>query len=190
MSESGKIIIITAPSGSGKTTLVKRLLDSYPQLSFSISACTRQPRKEEVHGKDYYFYSPEKFRQLIDQDAFIEWEMVYTDKYYGTLNSELIRLWNEHKVPLVDIDVHGALNVQKKFQNDSLSIFIQAPSIDELRNRLEKRGTESPEMLEERVAKASKELSFAKKFDKVLVNDNLDTATEELNMIVDAFLSE
>lgn len=188
MSESGKIIIITAPSGSGKTTLVKRLLDSHPQLSFSISACTRQPRVEEVHGKDYYFYSPEKFRQLIEQDSFVEWEMVYTDKYYGTLRSELTRLWNEHRIPVVDIDVHGALNVQDKYKGQSLSIFIKTPSIEELRKRLEKRGTESPEMLEERVHKASKELVYAENFNEIIVNDDLDTASQQLKTIVDNFL--
>lgn len=137
--EHGKIIIITAPSGSGKTTLVKTLLSDCPALAFSISACTRQPRVGELHGKDYYYYTEAEFQQLIAQDAFIEWEMVYTGKYYGTLKSEFERIWRLERYPLVDIDVQGALAISNKFPDSSVSIFIKAPSIDELRRRLDRK---------------------------------------------------
>lgn len=184
-----KIIIITAPSGSGKTTLVKRLLNACPQLAFSVSACTRQPRPGEQHGRDYYFYDEEEFRVLIDQDAFVEWEMVYTGKYYGTLKSELTRIWEQERFPLVDIDVKGALAIQDTYPDDSLTLFIQAPSIEVLRERLQARGTETPQSLEERVSKANFELSFATQFDRIIVNDNIDVATDELVQVVEAFLA-
>lgn len=185
-----KIIIITAPSGSGKTTLVKRLLNRYPKLAFSISACTRQPRPNEVDGKDYYFFTDEEFKALITKDAFIEWEMVYTGKYYGTLKTEMERIWAEGQAPLVDIDVHGAIAIQERYPEQSLSLFIQAPSIEELRRRLTERGTETPETLEERVKKAELELSYASQFDSVVVNDHLEHATQELINIIDDFLSD
>ncbi|OSZ78535.1 guanylate kinase [Chitinophagaceae bacterium IBVUCB1] len=178
--QQGKIIIITAPSGSGKTTLVKRLLAQCPELAFSVSACTRQPRAGEVDGKDYHFYTEDAFKQLIDEDAFIEWEMVYEGKYYGTLKSEMQRIWGDGKTPLVDIDVKGALAIQKQYPSNSLSIFIQAPSIEELRKRLVLRGTETPATLEERINKANYELTFAPQFDTVIINDNLDAATAQL----------
>lgn len=183
-----KIIIITAPSGSGKTTLVKRLLNAYPLLGFSISACTRQPRPGEEHGKDYYFYSEEDFKQIIEEDAFIEWEMVYTGKYYGTLKKEMHRIWEDGRYPLVDIDVKGALAIQDKYPTTSLSIFIQAPSIDELRRRLVARGTENAQTLEERINKAEYELSFAPQFHKIIINDDLEKATQELVDAVAGFL--
>lgn len=186
--EQGKIIIITAPSGSGKTTLVKRLLAECPGVSFSISACTRTPRPGEVNGKDYHFFTEEAFKQLIDEDAFVEWEMVYTGKYYGTLKTEVARIWAAGKAPLVDIDVKGALAIQEKYPDNSLSIFIQAPSIEELRNRLIKRGTETPETLEERINKATYELTFAPQFNTIIVNDNLDAASKELLNTVEKFL--
>jgi guanylate kinase len=186
---TGKIIIITAPSGSGKTTLVKRLLENCHALSFSISACTRQPRPGEVHGKDYYFYTEAEFKQLIDEDAFIEWEMVYTGKYYGTLRSELQRIWDAGHSPLVDIDVQGALAISDKYKSISRTIFIQAPSIDELRTRLILRGTETEHTLEERISKALVELSFAPRFDKIIVNDDLKTATDDLITLVEEFIS-
>lgn len=184
-----KIIIITAPSGSGKTTLVKRLLNACPHLGFSISACTRLPRVGEVHGKDYYFHDENSFRKLIDEDAFVEWEMVYTGKYYGTLKSEMQRLWDAGKTPLVDIDVKGALAIQEKYRNSSMSIFIKAPSLDVLRERLIYRGTETEKTLQERLDKATYELSFLPQFDKVIVNDNLDFATNELIATIDSFLA-
>jgi len=183
----GKIIIITAPSGSGKTTLVKKLLSDCPLLEFSVSACTRSPRQGEVHGKDYYFYSEPQFQQLIEQEAFIEWEMVYTGKYYGTLKSEFQRICDSGKSPLVDIDVQGAIAISKKFPGTSLSIFIKAPSIEELRRRLIHRGTETAQTLEERILKAELELSFIDKFDKVVINNDLETARHELCNIVTGF---
>jgi guanylate kinase len=184
-----KIIIITAPSGSGKTTLVKRLLNACPKLGFSVSACTRTPRQGEQHGKDYYFFSEEKFHKLIDEDAFVEWEMVYTGKYYGTLKSELQRIWEDNKAPLVDIDVKGALAIQDVYPDTTLSLFIQAPSLEVLRDRLKLRGTETAHSLEERVSKATFELSFATQFDKIIVNDDIDEATRELIQTIEDFLS-
>lgn len=188
--KAGKIIIVTAPSGSGKTTLVKRMLAAYPRLAFSISACTRKPRPNEQHGKDYYFYTEEEFKKLIEEDAFVEWEMVYTGKYYGTLKSEMERIWANGQAPLVDIDVHGAITLQTKYPENSLSLFIQAPSMQELRKRLENRGTETPESLEERIAKAEIELAYAPQFDTIIINDDLDKATEELINTIEDFLSE
>lgn len=184
-----QIIIITAPSGSGKTTLVRRLLAALPQLSFSISAATRAPRNEELHGRDYYFLEEKEFRQHIDNGDFVEWEMVYEGKYYGTLKKELERIWAAGKVPLVDIDVKGALAIQNAYPGSSLSIFIQAPSLEALRERLLMRGTESPKSLEERLSKASFELGFASQFDRVLINDNLEAASAELTGVVRNFLS-
>jgi guanylate kinase len=186
---TGKILVITAPSGSGKTTLVKRLLKDCPELEFSISACTRTPRAGEVHGKDYYFFTPDEFRKLIADDAFIEYEMVYEGKYYGTLRTEMQRIWSAGKLPLVDIDVKGAITIHEKFPGTCKSVFIEAPSVDELRRRLQARGTETPESLEERVKKAEFELEFASKFDHIVINDKLETAEAELNQIVRMFIS-
>ncbi len=186
----GKIIVITAPSGSGKTTLVKRLLNAYPQLAFSISACTRTPRPGETHGKDYYFYDEPQFKKLIEENAFVEWEMVYTGKYYGTLKSEVERIWDSGRSPLVDIDVKGALAIRDVYPSTSLTLFIQAPSLDVLRERLIKRGTETPESLEERVTKAIDELSYSDQFDRIIVNDNIETATQELIDVIEQFLSK
>lgn len=165
------------------------MLEVYPRLNFSISACTRKPRPNELHGRDYYFYSEEEFRRLIEEDKFVEWEMVYTGKYYGTLKSEMERIWEMGHAPLVDIDVYGALSIQKKYPESSLSLFIKAPSIDELRRRLIKRGTETPESLEERIKKAEIELTYADQFDCVIVNDDLERATQQLISTVDSFLS-
>lgn len=186
---SEKIIIITAPSGSGKTTLVRRLLDAYPKLAFSVSACTRKPRPGEEHGKDYYFYTDTEFQQMIEDDAFVEWEMVYTGKYYGTLKSELNRIWHSERYPLVDIDVNGALAIQKTHPRTTLSIFIEAPSLAILRERLITRGTETPQTLEERIDKAKFELTFSNQFDAIVINDDLDTATRELIFLVENFIS-
>jgi guanylate kinase len=182
-----KIVVITAPSGSGKTTLVKRLLMACPQLAFSISACTRLPRNGEQHAKDYYFYEAEQFKRLISEDAFVEWEEVYPGKYYGTLRSELQRIWNEDKTPLVDIDVQGALAIRNKYPENCLTIFIEAPSLEILRERLRLRGTETEHSLVERVSKAAHELEFAPQFDRIIINDRLDKATEELISVVTAF---
>lgn len=189
MDAPGKIIIITAPSGSGKTTLVRRLLQACPQLAFSVSACTRSPRPGEEHGKDYYFYSEEQFRKLIEEDAFVEWEMVYTGKYYGTLRSELTRIWGSGHLPLVDIDVKGALAIQEAYPDHSLTLFIQAPSLSVLRDRLAMRGTETQQSLEERLSKATFELSFAPQFDRIIINDDIDAATTELIEVIGQFLT-
>ena len=154
-----------------------------------MSACTRTPRPGEIHGKDYYFYTDEEFKQLIDKESFIEWEMVYTGKYYGTLKSEVERIWQSGHHPLVDIDVQGALAIQSKYPDNSITLFIQAPSLEELRKRLELRGTETAHTLDERVSKATLELSFAPQFDKIVINDNLDEATTELVDIVREFIN-
>lgn len=186
----GKIIIITAPSGSGKTTLVRRLLEACPLLGFSISATTRNPRPGEQHGKDYYFYSEPEFKALIDEDAFVEHEMVYTGKYYGTLKREVERIWESGQAPLVDIDVKGALAIQEAYPETSLSLFIQAPSMEVLRQRLISRGTENEESLNERIGKAGYELSFSDRFDQIIVNEDLHLATQELVAVVTRFLTE
>lgn len=185
-----KIIIITAPSGSGKTTIVKRLLESYPKLAFSISACTRSPRQGEQHGKDYYFFEENDFLQKIKEDAFVEWEMVYTGKYYGTLKSELQRIWDTGRFPLVDIDVQGALSIKEKYGKESVSLFMQAPSLEELERRLRNRGTENEQSLQERINKAKDELTFAMQFDHIVINDSLDTAVDEIKGIIETFLAE
>ncbi len=184
------IIIITAPSGSGKTTLVKRLLAAMPELAFSVSACTRAPRAGEQDGRDYHFLTEQEFKHRIDAGDFVEWEMVYTGKYYGTLRQELERIWAEGRTPLVDIDVKGALAIQEKYPEESLSIFIKAPSLDVLRQRLMARGTESSKMLEERLAKAHFELMDAAEFDRIVVNENLDRATEELQNLAHDFIAQ
>ena len=167
--------------------MVKRLLDSCPHLAFSISACTRKPRPGEVHARDYYFYEEDEFKKLIEEDAFIEWEMVYTGKYYGTLKSEMERIWSGGKCPLVDIDVQGALAIRKKYPEISLTIFIEAPSLEVLRERLKTRGTETEHSLEERVNKAVVELTFAPQFDRIIINEDLDIATKDLREAVESF---
>lgn len=184
----GKLIIITAPSGSGKTSITRYLIDKYPKLAFSISATTRAPRGAEKDGVDYYFLSVDEFKKKIDQKAFVEWEMVYEGKYYGTLKSELERMWTTGQVPMLDIDVQGAVHVQQRFGGECLSIFIQPPSIEELRRRLERRGTESPESLETRVSKASYEMSFSHQFNTTILNDNLEQACLETERVIKAFL--
>lgn len=180
-----KIIIITAPSGAGKTTIVHYLLQKYPgQLSFSVSATTRPPRENEQNGRDYYFLSEEIFRQKIQQNQFVEWEMVYEGKYYGTLLDELERIWKTGKIPVLDIDVKGALHIQRRYPETSYSVFIQPPSVKELKNRLESRGTETRESLEARINKASYELSFKDHFNYTIVNNNLEDACREADKII------
>ncbi|SDX57105.1 guanylate kinase [Hydrobacter penzbergensis] len=186
--QAHKLIIITAPSGAGKTSITHYLLNKYPRLAFSISAATRQPRGKEQNGVDYYFMSVEAFHQKIEENAFIEWEMVYEGKYYGTLKSELERIWNEGKTPILDIDVNGAIHVQEQLSSRCLSIFIEPPSVEELKRRLESRGTETTESLSTRVSKAAYEISFNHHFNKTIVNDNLDKACSETEQAIKAFL--
>ena len=188
--QANKIIIITAPSGAGKTSITHYLLSKYPSLAFSISATTRSPRGEEKDSVDYYFISVKDFQQHIQQNDFIEWEMVYEGKYYGTLKSETDRIWSEGRTPLLDIDVQGAIHVQKQFPDTSLSLFIEPPSVEVLRQRLLSRGTETPESLETRVSKASYELSFKHAFDAVIVNDDLQKACTETERIISNFLGD
>jgi guanylate kinase len=184
-----KIIIITAPSGAGKTSITHYLLNKYAaRLAFSISAATRQPRGSEQNGKDYYFMSEEEFTNKIQHEAFVEWEMVYEGKYYGTLKSELQRIWSEGRVPLLDIDVKGAIHVQQQFPETTLSLFIEPPSIDELKRRLTSRGTESEDSLHARVSKAAYELSFKGYFQHVIVNADLNEACQEAESLVCAFI--
>jgi guanylate kinase len=184
-----KIVIITAPSGSGKTSVARHLLEHFPLLEFSISATTRNPRGQEVDGKEYYFISQEAFEQKIADGAFLEWEMVYKGKYYGTLKSEIDRMWQQQKVPLLDIDVHGAMHVQKLFPGQTLSLFIEAPSLNALRERLLQRGTETPESLEARLNKAAHEKEYRDSFDAVIVNDVLENAQTVALSIVADFLN-
>lgn len=184
-----KIIIITAPSGAGKTSITKQLMNHFPQLAFSISAATRAKRKHEQDGVDYYFMSIEEFQQKIQDDAFMEWEMVYEGNYYGTLKSEMERIWSNNQVPVLDIDVKGAIHVQDLYPKQILTIFIEPPSIDELKRRLESRGTETLESLQARVNKAAYEISFKHSFQYVIVNDDLPKAVEEAIRITGAFLA-
>lgn len=184
-----KIIIITAPSGAGKTSITRYLIEKYPQLCFSISAATRLPRGEEKNGVDYYFMSEAEFREHIRQNDFMEWEMVYQGKYYGTLKSEMERIWQNKQVPMLDIDVKGAIHVQKQYPHNTISIFIQPPSVEELKKRLESRGTETPESLDARVNKASYEISFKSHFDHTIVNENLDAACRQAEQLIVDFLS-
>jgi guanylate kinase len=183
-----KVIILTAPSGAGKTSITHHLLNAISQLSFSISATTRKSRDDEKNGRDYYFITDDEFRQKIQTNEFVEWEMVYEGKYYGTLKSELQRIWKMEKTPLLDIDVKGAIHVQQQYPKSSLSIFVQPPSIEELKKRLLSRGTETEESLLARVNKASYEISFQHSFDKAIVNDQLDRACTEAEKIVRQFL--
>lgn len=184
-----KILIITAPSGAGKTSITRHLMQRFKALEFSVSAATRKPRGKERDGVDYHFISEEDFQSKIRADEFAEWEMVYEGKYYGTLKSELERIWAIGKVPVLDIDVKGAIHVQQQYNPGSLSIFIEPPSVEELRKRLEGRGTETPESLAARVNKASYEISFKDQFHHTVVNRDLATACSEAEKIVGEFLS-
>ena len=190
MAISNKIIIITAPSGAGKTSITRHLMHIYPQLAFSISAATRQPRGTERNGVDYHFMGMDEFKYNIQHNMFVEWEMVYEGKYYGTLKSELERIWDVGRVPILDIDVKGAIHVKQQYPESSISLFIVPPSVAELKSRLEGRGTETVESLSARVNKAAYEISFKDQFDKLIVNDNLEHACKEAEGIIKAFLSQ
>jgi guanylate kinase len=183
-----KSVIISAPSGAGKTTIVKHLLDSGLNLSFSVSATTRPLRGNEKDGVDYFFLSVPEFRKKIEKNEFAEWEQVYKDLYYGTLKSELERIWASGKYVLFDVDVQGAISLKREFGTDAIAIFIMPPSVEELENRLVKRGTDTPEKIKIRVDKAREELELANQFDLVIVNHQLDKAKEEAFKIVSSFV--
>ena len=184
----GKCIIFSAPSGAGKTTIVKYLVAKMPELEFSISACSRPMRPGEKDGIDYYFLSASDFKEKIKADAFVEWEEVYTDSFYGTLKSELQRIWSKGNCAVFDVDVMGGINLKKLFGEQAISVFIQPPSLAELKNRLIRRGTETAESLAKRVSKAEKELQSAVHFDHIVVNDDLTIAKEETEKLVRVFV--
>lgn len=186
----GKLIIFSAPSGAGKTTIVRHLLSKFPQLSFSISATTRELRGTEKHQNDYYFITKEEFLHKVAHQEFVEFEEVYNGTFYGTLRSEIERIWNEGKHVIFDIDVEGGLRLKRKYENDALAIFVQPPSLEVLKERLSGRGTDSEEKLQERFAKAEKELQYANKFDVVLKNFDLETACAEAEKLVGDFLAK
>lgn len=189
MAQNGKLIIFSAPSGSGKSTIIQYLLQKGLNLSFSISATSRPPRGNERHGVEYFFLSPDEFRQRIANNEFLEYEEVYKDRFYGTLKSQVEKQLETGQHVLLDVDVVGGCNIKRAYGKRALSIFIQPPSIDELRNRLNRRGTDSAEVIENRLEKAAYELSFADKFDRVIVNDRLDQAKEEVFKLVSHFLT-
>lgn len=187
-SDSGKLVVFSAPSGSGKTTLVHHLLQQGLPIGFSISATSRPPRGKEKDGVDYFFISENSFREKIAEDAFLEYEEVYEGTFYGTLRSEVDRLWKTGKTVLFDIDVVGGLNVKRQYTDQCLALFIQPPSLSELEKRLRRRGTDNEKKIKERLTKATKELNLANQFDKVIVNDDLETAKEEVGKEVHVFL--
>jgi len=184
----GKLIVITAPSGAGKTTIVRHLVKTFDFLGFSISATTREKRKHEQHGKDYYFMSVDEFKKMRRRRKFLEWEEVYENQFYGTLKSEVERIWEEEKHIVFDVDVKGAKDIKKSYPKETLAIFIKPPSIEELWNRLRNRKTEDEASLKKRFARSKRELKYEKKFDKVLVNDDLATALKEAEEMVLDFI--
>ena len=189
ITSKNKVLIFSAPSGSGKSTIVNHILGLHPEIEFSISATSRPPRGQEKDGVEYYFLSVDDFRSRIEADKFVEYEQVYEGRYYGTLKSEVQRIWDKGHVIIFDVDVKGGVNLKKYFGDKALSVFIQAPSVEELHRRLVARGTDTPEAIAERVAKAAEEMTYAPKFDVVLINDNLDKAYAEAEKLVDDFLA-
>lgn len=185
----GKLLIFSAPSGSGKTTIVRRLLEQFSNLEFSISATSRAPRGAEKNGVDYYFLTAEEFAEAVAANKFVEWEEVYKGTCYGTLRSEMERIWTKGNVILFDVDVMGGIRLKEIFGEDAMSIFVMPPSIEELRRRLEGRGTDAPEVIEKRIAKASFELTKAPEFDRQVVNDDLEVAVSQVAEIVKNFIA-
>ena len=187
---SGKLLIFSAPSGSGKSTIINWLMQEHPELNmhFSVSCTSRPPRGQEQNGVEYFFLTPEEFREKIQNDEFVEYEEVYQDRYYGTLKSQVEKQLAAGENVVFDVDVHGAMNIKKVYGDRALSLFIQPPSIEELRRRLNGRGTDAPEVIEQRIARAEYELTFAEKFDTVVVNDDLETAKKEALCKLQAFL--
>ena len=184
----GKLIVISAPSGAGKTSIVKDILKKRKDISFSVSACSREKRDKENNGEDYYFLGLKQFQQKINEGAFLEWEEVYENQYYGTLKSEVEKIWSEGKTVLFDVDVVGGINIKNQYSKECLAIFIMPPSIISLRDRLESRGSESEKILEVRLAKAEKEISRNKEFDIVVLNDDFEIACKEVENTISRFL--
>ena len=184
----GKLVIFSAPSGSGKTTIVRRLLEKDLNLEFSISACSRPKRNYEVHGKDYYFFNIEEFKKKIDQGEFVEWEEVYQDHFYGTLKSEIERIRHQGKNVIFDVDVKGGINLKNAYKDEALALFVMPPSVEELERRLIDRSADEPEKIKLRIEKAESELKYAKKFDFVIYNDDLDKAAKEAEQAVRDFI--
>ncbi len=185
-----KVLIFSAPSGSGKTTLVKYCLENFPELQFSVSCTTRQPRGTEQNGVDYHFITPKEFRAKISDEAFVEFEEVYSDKYYGTLKSEVEKIWSAGKTVIFDVDVQGGISLKKYFKDQALSIFIMPPSIEELERRLISRGTDDAETIKTRVSKAAEEITYQNAFDQIVVNNNLDEAKQNIKKLIENFLHQ
>lgn len=185
---SNKTVIFSAPSGSGKSTIVHHILELHPEMEFSVSAASRAPRGKEQDGIDYYFITPEEFTKKIENNEFVEYEQVYKGRYYGTLKKEVQRIWNKGNVIIFDVDVQGGLNLKKYFGEKALSVFIQAPSIEVLKERLINRGTDSEADIEARISKAAEEMTYADRFDYILINDKLEKAFADIDKVVDEFL--
>lgn len=185
---TGKLVILSAPSGAGKSTIVKHLLKTFPRLEFSVSATSRAPRGTERNGVEYYFLSPEEFSKAVERGEFVEWEEVYAGTCYGTLCTELERIWGKGNVIIFDVDVKGGIRLKEIFGDKALSIFIMPPSIEELRCRLIGRGTDAPEVIERRIQKAETEISYCRKFDRIVVNDRLEEAVEEVSTLIRDFI--
>lgn len=183
-----RLIVISAPSGAGKTSIVHYLLKNMPELAFSVSACSREKRENEIHGEDYYFLGVEGFKNKITENAFLEWEQVYENQYYGTLKSELERIWSEGKTVIFDVDVVGGLNIKKQYSTECLSIFIMPPSLQVLQERLVARGSESAESLQERLDKAEEEIAINQEFDCIVLNDNFDIACKKTMQVICNFI--
>ncbi|HNQ62202.1 MAG TPA: guanylate kinase [Bacteroidia bacterium] len=190
MDVTGKLLLFCGPSGSGKTTLVHYLLKKYPRLKFSVSATTRPMRSSEKDGVDYHFLSVEEFKKKIAADEFVEWEQVYEDRYYGTLKSEIERIWTDNGIVVFDVDVEGGLKIKKIFGDRLLAVFVMPPSVDELHNRLKARNSETSASYKARIMKSEHELTYAFRFDYVLINDNLEVALEEAERVTQKFINK